>query len=71
MAIATVTAYVEWDSETEMYIGVVPGVQGAHTQAASLDELKENLREVLALCAEEGWLGKTQRRGERGGAASG
>ena len=52
----TVTAYVERDPETGMYVAVVPGVRGAHTQAETLDELKANLEEVLALCVEEGWL---------------
>lgn len=47
------TAYVEWDPETELYVGIIPGVPGAHTQGASLDELRNNLREVLALCLEE------------------
>jgi predicted RNase H-like HicB family nuclease len=51
--VKTVTAYVEWDSETKLYVGVVPGIRGAHTQAATLDELRGNLREVLALCIEE------------------
>lgn len=46
-------AYVTWDPDTELYVGVVPGVRGVHTQAASLDELQRNLREVLALCYEE------------------
>ena len=49
----TFTAYVEWDAETELYVGIVPGVPGAHTQGASLDELHENLKEVLELCLEE------------------
>ena len=49
----TFTAYVEWDPETNLYVGIVPGVKGAHTQAASLDELRENLKEVLELCLEE------------------
>ena len=49
----TFAAYVEWDPETKLYVGVVPGVPGAHTQAATLDELRENLREVLELCLEE------------------
>jgi predicted RNase H-like HicB family nuclease len=48
-----VTAYVEWDPDTELYVGTVPGIPGAHTQAASLDELRENLQEVLELCVEE------------------
>ncbi len=49
----TFTAYVELDAETGLYIGVVPGVPGAHTQAATLDELQKNLKEVLELCLEE------------------
>lgn len=49
----TFTAYVEWDAGTQLYVGVVPGIPGAHTQAASLDELQVNLKEVLELCLEE------------------
>ena len=49
----TFTAYVEWDPETKLYVGVVPGIAGAHTQGASLDELQANLKEVLSLCLEE------------------
>ncbi len=49
----TFTAYVEWDSETKLYVGTVPGIVGAHTQAATLDELNRNLKEVLELCLEE------------------
>jgi predicted RNase H-like HicB family nuclease len=49
----TFTAYVEQDKETGLYIGIVPGIPGAHTQAATLDELKNNLKEVLELCLEE------------------
>lgn len=47
------TAYVEWDPETKLYVGVVPGIPGAHTQGATLDELQKNLKEVLELCLEE------------------
>jgi predicted RNase H-like HicB family nuclease len=57
----TFTAYVEWDPETKLYVGIVPGVSGAHTQAASLDELRENLKEVLALCLDEGELADVPR----------
>ena len=49
----TFTAYVEWDPETKLYVGIVPGIRGAHTQGASLDELHKNLKEVLELCLEE------------------
>jgi predicted RNase H-like HicB family nuclease len=49
----TFTAYVELDPETKLYVGIVPGIPGAHTQAESLDELQVNLKEVLELCLEE------------------
>ncbi|MDO8473004.1 MAG: type II toxin-antitoxin system HicB family antitoxin [Dehalococcoidia bacterium] len=49
----TFTAYVELDPETGLYVGIVPGIPGAHTQAATLDELQKNLKEVLELCLEE------------------
>jgi predicted RNase H-like HicB family nuclease len=49
----TFTAYVELDPETKFYVGVVPGLPGAHTQAATLDELRDNLKEVVELCLEE------------------
>ncbi|MDQ2742150.1 MAG: type II toxin-antitoxin system HicB family antitoxin, partial [Chloroflexota bacterium] len=48
--VKTFTAYVEWDPETQLYVGIVPGVPGAHTQATTLDELRQNLKEVLQLC---------------------
>jgi predicted RNase H-like HicB family nuclease len=49
----TFSAYVEWDPESSLYVGIVPGIPGAHTQAATLDELQKNLKEVLELCLEE------------------
>jgi predicted RNase H-like HicB family nuclease len=51
--VKTFSAYIEWDPESRLYVGIVPGVPGAHTQGASLDELHENLKEVLELCIEE------------------
>lgn len=45
-------AYVEWDPETKLFSAIIPGIPGAHTQGASLDELRENLKEVLELCLE-------------------
>jgi predicted RNase H-like HicB family nuclease len=51
--LSTFTAYVEFDPETSLYVAIVPGLPGAHTQAATLDELSTNLREVIALCLEE------------------
>lgn len=49
----TFTAYVEWDPETEQYVGIVPGIPGAYTQAATPDELQIRLKEVLELSLEE------------------
>ncbi len=49
----TLTAYIEKDTETGLYVAMVPGIPGAHTQAETLDELQENLKEVLELCLEE------------------
>jgi predicted RNase H-like HicB family nuclease len=49
----TFTAYVEWDPETQLYVGIVPGIPGAHTQEATLDEPQQNLKEVLELCLGE------------------
>jgi hypothetical protein len=46
----TATAYVEWDEETKLSVGIIPGIRGVHTQAASLDELRENRKEFLELC---------------------
>ena len=49
----TFTAYIEFDPETSLYVGTVPGIPGAHTQGAILDELRKNLQEILELCLEE------------------
>ena len=50
---STYTAYIEFDPETKLYVGIVPGIPGAHTQGETLTELQENLKEVLELCLEE------------------
>lgn len=43
-------AQSEFDPETRLYVGTVPDLPGAHSQAATGDELAANLREVVALC---------------------
>ena len=48
-----IAAHIEKDLDSGMYVGIVPGIPGAHTQGETLDELNENLREVLELCLEE------------------
>ncbi len=45
--------YIERDPETGLYVAVIPGIPGAHTQAVTLDELQKNLKEVVELCLEE------------------
>lgn len=47
------TAQIEKDKESGLYIGLVPNLPGAHTQAKTLDELRDNLKDVIALCLEE------------------
>jgi len=49
----TLTAYVEWDPDSKLHGKSVLGNTGAHTLAASLCELKDNLKEVIKLCLEE------------------
>ncbi|MBA3656320.1 MAG: type II toxin-antitoxin system HicB family antitoxin [Gemmatimonadaceae bacterium] len=50
----TFTAVVERDSDTNLYVGHVPGFPGAHSQGDSLDELHANLREVVEMLLEDG-----------------
>jgi predicted RNase H-like HicB family nuclease len=47
------TAHIEQDIESGYFVGMIPSVQGAHTQAKSLDELTVRLKEVLELCLEQ------------------
>lgn len=42
---------IERDSEG-YYVGSVPALPGCHTQAQSLDELMERIREAIQLCLE-------------------
>ena len=49
----TFTAQIERDNESGLYIGYIPSLPGAHTQAETLDELQKNLEEVASLCLEE------------------
>ncbi|OAB61700.1 hypothetical protein AY599_21315 [Leptolyngbya valderiana BDU 20041] len=49
----TFTAIIEQDSDTNLYVGYVPGFAGAHSQGETLDELHENLREVIEMLLED------------------
>ena len=48
------TAVVERCVDTGFYVGYVPGLPGAHSQAETLEELNENLREVISLILKDG-----------------
>lgn len=48
-----ITAFIEKDLETGLYVAIVPSILGAHTQAETLDELQTNLKEVIDLCLEQ------------------
>jgi predicted RNase H-like HicB family nuclease len=50
----TFTAVVERDPQTKLFVGYVPGFSGAHSQGATLEELRENLREVISMLLEDG-----------------
>jgi predicted RNase H-like HicB family nuclease len=49
----TYTAVVEQDRDTKLFVGYVPGFPGAHSQGETLDELRENLREVILMLLED------------------
>jgi predicted RNase H-like HicB family nuclease len=48
------TAVVEKCQDTGLYVAYVPGFPGAHSQGASLDEVKRNLEEVITMLLEDG-----------------
>jgi len=48
----TFPAVVEKCPDTGLYVGYVPGLSGAHTQAETLNELQKNLREVIEMLLE-------------------
>ena len=47
------TAVIEKDIDTNLYVGYVPGFAGAHSQGETLDELRDNLREVIEMLLED------------------
>ena len=50
----TYTAIIERCPDTGLYVGYVPGFPGAHSQAETLDELNDNLKEVITMLLEDG-----------------
>ncbi|MBW4688898.1 MAG: type II toxin-antitoxin system HicB family antitoxin [Komarekiella atlantica HA4396-MV6] len=49
----TFSAIIECDSDTNLYVGYVPGFPGAHSQGETWDELHENLREVIEMLLDD------------------
>jgi len=47
-------AVIERDAQTGLYVGHVPGWPGAHSQGVTMDELRDNLEEVIAMLLEDG-----------------
>lgn len=47
------TIIIEKDIETGLFVGYIPTITGAHSQGETLEELAGNIKEVLALLAEE------------------
>jgi predicted RNase H-like HicB family nuclease len=50
----TFTAVIERDAATGVFVGYIPGFSGAHSQGATVDELRQNLEEVVAMLLEDG-----------------
>lgn len=48
------TAIVERCPDTGLYVAYVPGFPGAHSQGATLDELKAKMQEVIGMLLEDG-----------------
>jgi predicted RNase H-like HicB family nuclease len=42
-------AVIEKDAQTGLYVGHVPGWPGAHSQGETMDDLRDNLVEVIAM----------------------
>ena len=45
---------IEKCADTNLYIGYIPVFEGAHSQAETLDELSEKMREVVEMLLEDG-----------------
>jgi predicted RNase H-like HicB family nuclease len=49
----TFVAIIEKCKTTGLFVGYIPNIQGAYSQAESLDELQKNLQEVLQMISLE------------------
>jgi predicted RNase H-like HicB family nuclease len=52
--VRTCTVVIEKDAATGLLVGHVPGWPGAHSQGATIEELRQNLREVIEMLLEDG-----------------
>ena len=48
------TAVIERCPDTQLYVGYVAGFPGAHSQGRTLDELRANLQEAIAMLLNDG-----------------
>lgn len=48
------TAVIKHCRDTGLYVGYVPGFPCAHSQAETLDELNDNLKDVIEMLLEDG-----------------
>ena len=46
------TAQIERERESGIYVAYIPNLPGAHTEGETLDEVRENLKEVAELILE-------------------
>jgi predicted RNase H-like HicB family nuclease len=49
MRISEYTAVIEYDAEAQRYVGHVPALRGAHTEADTLEQLRAGLEDVVRL----------------------
>lgn len=52
----TVEFTIEKCCDTNQYVGIIPGISGAHTQGESIKTLMDNLKEVCELLEVKGIL---------------
>ena len=48
------TFIIEKCPDTGLFVGYIPGLRGAHSQGATIDELNRNLKEVVELILDDG-----------------
>jgi predicted RNase H-like HicB family nuclease len=48
------TAIIEKCSETNLFVGHIPGFTGAHSQGETMEELQSNLQDVVTMLLEDG-----------------